>query len=92
MMSHRCKLLLHPLCPLTIIVFLTRAELVERYAARSGQDVTHIKFYHLLGMFRVTVIVAQIYICFHRGQTQDQRFASFGLLTKNLAQAANAMI
>ena len=72
--------------------FLTRAELVERYAARSGQDVTHIKFYHLLGMFRVTVIVAQIYIRFHRGQTQDQRFASLGLLTKNLAQAANAMI
>ena len=72
--------------------FLTRAELVERYAARSGQDVTHIKFYHLLGIFRVTVIVAQIYIRFHRGQTQDQRFASFGFLTKNLAQAVNAMI
>jgi len=72
--------------------FLTRAELVERYVERSGRDVTHIKFYHLLGIFRVTVIVAQIYIRFHRGQTQDQRFASFGLLTKNLAQAANAMI
>lgn len=72
--------------------FLTRAELVEHYATRSGRDVTQIKFYHLLGMFRVTVIVAQIYIRFHRGQTQDQRFASFGLLTKNLAQAANTMI
>ena len=72
--------------------FLTRAELVERYVERSGRDVIHIKFYHLLGMFRVTVIVAQIHIRFHRGQTQDQRFASFGLLAKNLAQAAEAML
>jgi aminoglycoside phosphotransferase (APT) family kinase protein len=72
--------------------FFRRAELVERYTARSGRDVTHMRFYHLLGMFRVTVIVAQIYIRFKRGQTQDKRFASFGLLVKNLAQAANAMI
>lgn len=72
--------------------FLTRAELVERYAARSGRDVTNIHFYHMLGMFRVIVIIAQIYIRFHRGQTQDQRFASFGELVKNLARAANAML
>ncbi len=72
--------------------FLTRAELVEGYAARSGRDVTHIHFYHLLGMFRVIVIIAQIYIRYHRGQTQDQRFAAFGELVKNLAQAAYAMI
>lgn len=72
--------------------FLTRAELVERYTARSGRDVTHIRFYHLLGLFRVTVIVAQIYIRYHRGQTQDERFASFNLLVKNLARAASEMI
>jgi aminoglycoside phosphotransferase (APT) family kinase protein len=72
--------------------FLTRAELVSCYAARSGRDVTHIKFYHLLGMYRVIVIVAQIFIRFQRGQTQDQRFASFGELVKNLARSAVAMI
>ena len=72
--------------------FLTRAELVERYAARSGRDVSHIHFYHILGMFRVTVIIAQIYIRYYRGQTQDKRFAPFGVLVKNLAQAADAML
>jgi len=72
--------------------FLTRAELVARYAARSGRDMKDIHFYHVLGMFRVIVIIAQIYIRFHRGQTQDQRFASFGLLVKNLARAAHAML
>jgi len=72
--------------------FWTRAELVSRYAARSGRDVSHVKFYHLLGMYRVIVIVAQIFIRYKRGQTQDQRFASFGELVKNLARSAVDMI
>jgi aminoglycoside phosphotransferase (APT) family kinase protein len=72
--------------------FPTRAELISRYAERSGRDVSHIHFYHMLGMYRVIVIVAQIYIRFQRGQTQDQRFAPFGELVKNLARSAMAMI
>jgi len=72
--------------------FLTRAELVNRYAIRSGRDVSHVRFYHILGMFRVIVIVAQIFIRFQRGQTQDQRFATFGLLVKDLARSAYVMI
>ena len=41
--------------------FLSRAELVARYAAKSGRAVADIDFYHALGLFRLTVIVAQIY-------------------------------
>lgn len=69
--------------------FLTRAELVERYAARSGRDVSHIRFYHTLGLYRLVVICAQIYIRYRRGQTQDQRFEGFGLMIPLLAQAAH---
>jgi aminoglycoside phosphotransferase (APT) family kinase protein len=72
--------------------FPTRAELVSRYATRSGRDVAEVHFYHILGLYRVIVIVAQIFIRFKRGQTQDRRFASFGLLVKNLAQSARTMI
>lgn len=72
--------------------FLTRAELVSRYAVRSGRDVSHVHFYHMLGMYRVIVIVAQIFIRYQRGQTQDRRFASFGELVMNLARSATAMI
>jgi aminoglycoside phosphotransferase (APT) family kinase protein len=68
--------------------FLTRAELVERYATRSGRDVSHIRFYHTLGLYRLVVICAQIYIRYRRGQTQDQRFENFGLMIPLLAQAA----
>ncbi len=69
--------------------FLTRAELVERYAQRSGRDVSNIHFYHALGLYRLAVIIAQIYIRFKRGQTQDQRFARFDERVPLLARAAH---
>ncbi|MCB8983922.1 MAG: phosphotransferase family protein [Ardenticatenaceae bacterium] len=68
--------------------FLTRQELVDRYAAKSGRSVSNIRFYHTLGLYRLTVIIAQIYIRYHRGQTQDQRFAAFGPMIPLMAQAA----
>jgi aminoglycoside phosphotransferase (APT) family kinase protein len=68
--------------------FLTRQELVERYAARSGRDMSQIHFYHVLGLFRVAVIIAQIYIRYKRGQTKDRRFAAFGPLVPSVAKAA----
>ncbi len=68
--------------------FPTRAELIELYAARSGRDLSHVRFYHALSLYRVTVIIAQIYIRYVRGQTQDQRFAGFGPRIPAAAQAA----
>jgi aminoglycoside phosphotransferase (APT) family kinase protein len=68
--------------------FLTRAELVARYAERSGRDLTHIRFYHVLALYRLVVIIAQIYIRYHRGQTQDQRFAAFGEMIPVIAENA----
>ncbi len=54
---------------------LSRAEVVERYAARSGRDVSNIVFYYAYGLFKVAVIVQQIYYRFRRGHTSDPRFA-----------------
>ena len=68
--------------------FLTRRELVERYALKSGRSVHNISFYHTLGLFRSVVIIAQIYIRFARGQTQDGRFAAFGPMIPLMAKAA----
>jgi len=68
--------------------FMTRRELVERYAMKSGRSIHDINFYHTLGLFRLTVILAQIYIRYHRGQTQDQRFAAFGKMIPLMARAA----
>lgn len=68
--------------------FLTRAELVSRYAKQSGRDVSDIRFYHVLGLFRLGVIIAQIYMRYYRGQTKDERFASLAPMIPLVAQAA----
>ena len=68
--------------------FMTRRELVERYALKSGRSIHDIHFYHALGLFRLSVIIAQIYLRYHRGQTQDQRFAAFGPMIPLMARAA----
>jgi len=72
----------------TEVGFMTRRELVERYALKSGRSIHDIRFYHALGLFRVTVIIAQIYVRYHRGQTQDQRFEAFGKMIPLMAHAA----
>jgi aminoglycoside phosphotransferase (APT) family kinase protein len=71
--------------------FPTRAELVERYAEKSGRSVENITFYHTLGLFRIVVIIAQIYIRYVRGQTLDQRFAAMGPTVPLMARAAQAL-
>jgi aminoglycoside phosphotransferase (APT) family kinase protein len=71
--------------------FPTRAELIERYAEKSGRSVQDISFYHTLGLFRLVVIIAQIYIRYLRGQTHDQRFAPLGSTIPLMAKAAQAV-
>lgn len=55
---------------------LTRDEIVQRYAHVSGRDVSHIQFYYLYALFKIAVIIQQIYARWKRGYTQDPRFAN----------------
>jgi aminoglycoside phosphotransferase (APT) family kinase protein len=68
--------------------FLNRSELVQRYAEKSGRSVEDINFYFALSLFRITVIIAQIFIRFLRGQTKDERFAAFEPVIPIFARAA----
>ena len=65
---------------------LTRADIVERYGRRTGFDVSRTGWYHVFGVFKLLVIIQQIYIRFLRGQTQDERFAVFGRRAELLAK------
>jgi aminoglycoside phosphotransferase (APT) family kinase protein len=67
---------------------LTRRELVERYGARTGRDVTGILFYYCFGLFKTAVIIQQIYARYVRGFTKDARFARLNEVVTNLSQAA----
>jgi aminoglycoside phosphotransferase (APT) family kinase protein len=57
--------------------FLTRREAVERYGRRRGVDVGSVPYYYAFGIFKIAVVLQQIYVRYHRGQTRDQRFAAF---------------
>jgi aminoglycoside phosphotransferase (APT) family kinase protein len=72
--------------------WLTRAEIVERYALRSGRDLSHIAYYHIFALFKLAVVIQQIYYRYHVGQTQDTRFADFDRRVAALARVAYAMI
>jgi len=67
-------------------------EVVERYAAATGFDVGGVRYYHALAVFRVAVIVQQIYIRYLRGQTSDERFAPLGMLVPLLADQALTLV
>ncbi|HYM09592.1 MAG TPA: phosphotransferase family protein [Bryobacterales bacterium] len=68
--------------------WLTRAEIVERYARRTAFDVSHVSFYETYALFKVAVILQQIYFRYHEGQTHDPRFADFENRVIGLAEAA----
>jgi aminoglycoside phosphotransferase (APT) family kinase protein len=55
---------------------LSRAELVQRYAHRTGRNVSQMAFYLVFARFKIAVIVQQIYYRYHQGLTHDERFAT----------------
>ncbi|MBO0962052.1 phosphotransferase family protein [Neobacillus sp. MM2021_6] len=64
--------------------FFTRNEFIERYAKKSGRDVTNFNFYLTFAYFKLAVIGQQIYYRYKKGQTNDTRFANFNHFVKNL--------
>jgi aminoglycoside phosphotransferase (APT) family kinase protein len=68
--------------------YYTRHEILDRYAARSGRDVSNIVFYETFALFKIAVVIQQIYYRYTRGQTHDERFANFGERVAYLARHA----
>jgi len=71
---------------------LTRRELVDRYAAATGRTVENPLFYYVFGLFKVIVIVQQIYARFVRGNTSDPRFAQLNEMVAVLRHQAERAI
>ncbi len=71
--------------------WMTRWEIIERYAQQTGRDLSRIEFYETFALFKVAVILQQIYFRFVRGQTRDVRFKSFDRRVLNLARAAHEL-
>lgn len=67
---------------------LTRSQLAERYAEKTGQDIPDLLFYYVYALFKLAVIAQQIYARFKAGDSQDERFARFIGLVKLMGQIA----
>lgn len=70
---------------------LSRAQVVEYYCERTGLAPARFDFYYVYGLFRLAVIVQQIYYRFVLGQTKNPRFAPFGQFCTVLSRTAEAV-
>jgi aminoglycoside phosphotransferase (APT) family kinase protein len=70
----------------------SRRQLAERYAERTGRDLSQILFYFVFGLFKTAVVLQQIYYRYAQGLTTDARFAGLIHGVRLLAEAAQAAI
>jgi aminoglycoside phosphotransferase (APT) family kinase protein len=68
---------------------LTRREIVEHYQERTAVAVPNAQFYYCFGLFKLAVIVQQIFARFVRGNTADPRFAHLDRLVTLLGEQAD---
>jgi aminoglycoside phosphotransferase (APT) family kinase protein len=68
--------------------FMTRAEAIAHYAARSGRDVSRMPYYYVFGLFKMAVVVQQLYFRYHQGQTPDARMAGGEAVAEGLMDRA----
>jgi aminoglycoside phosphotransferase (APT) family kinase protein len=71
--------------------YLTRDQLVARYADRSGRDLSAIRYFEIFAVFKIAVVIQQIYYRYAQGQTTDARFAAFGARVEYLARHAASL-
>ena len=69
----------------------SRQAIVERYAEQTGADVRDLRFYETFAVFKLAVVIQQIYVRYVRGQTDDVRFAGLGDRVVRLAARAAAL-
>ena len=74
--------------PTTSPGWLERSDAVARYIKKSGRDPESVDWYLVFGSWKLAVILQQIYIRWHRGQTQDDRFEVLGEQARHLFELA----
>jgi aminoglycoside phosphotransferase (APT) family kinase protein len=72
--------------------WFTRAELLDRYAEQTRLDLSDIRFYEVFAIFKLAVVLQQIFYRYDRGQTDDPRFAELDRRVAWLARLATPML
>lgn len=67
-------------------------DIVRHYAEKTGRDLSALPWHEVFGVFKLAVIVQQIYFRYWRGQTTDERFKDFNQRVKVLTGIAAEMV
>ncbi len=70
----------------------SRDEYVAYYASKTRRDLSSLPWHEVFGVFKLAVILQQIYYRFWKGQTTDERFRHFDSRVKVLIQTAAEMM
>ena len=70
----------------------SRAEVVERYAARTGFDVGDVPWYEAFATWKTCVVLEQLYQRFVRGESKDPRMGERGGPVAGLADRAARLL
>ncbi len=68
--------------------FISRDEIVERYASRTGRDVSDLPWYEAFSMWKIAIIMEASYQRYLMGASDDQLFATLDIVVPALANAA----
>ena len=70
----------------------TRSEFVAKYLELSGRKCDDFTFYEIFGLFRLAVIIQQIWARYRAGQTSNPAFAGFGMGVTILINRAQGLL
>ena len=72
--------------------WFTRDEFINAYTTKTGRSVEALGYHEVLGVFKLAVILQQIYYRFWKGQTTDERFRHFDKRVGALIEIAYGLI
>lgn len=71
---------------------LSRRELAQRYTQKSVLDISNLCFYYTYALFKIAVIIQQIYARYKAGYTHDERFSRLIYAVQVLSRIAVRVI
>ena len=71
---------------------MNRAQVAEYYAEKSDRDLSDMVFFTAFGLFKIAVVVQQIYYRYAKGLTKDRRFAQLNVAVQALCEQAREVI
>jgi aminoglycoside phosphotransferase (APT) family kinase protein len=78
--------------PSHLVGMPTRTEFIDKYLQVSGLRCDDFTFYEVFGLFRLSVIIQQIWARYRTGQTTNPAFAGFGIAVNTLLNRATGLV